>query len=266
MRRECLERFPRHRGLAIPTCTCRDVFQDRKLAVSFEMGPGENATGIPGACATRSFTYLVRGPSHTVEAARCGIMMHPAKKPIPIYRFVICYLYNAFCVNQFAIYIFSGAPPLPQHTLLFIVYRAISELKLSGKFNWVWSKTSNALDMIIAMRIRLFLTSPKPNLWQCDNIFLYHVNHTYFSIAKNQETILHINPTEVSDEYLRDAGPCCLGKLKLNNISMSICQLEPQAPLSPSNCSALYRRSRLASHELNTPQGQQRTAGVRGGR
>ena len=39
-----------------------------------------------------------------------------------------------------------------------------------------------------------------------------------------------------------------------------------QAPLSPSNWSALYRRSRLASHELNIPQGQQRTAGSRGGR
>ena len=39
-----------------------------------------------------------------------------------------------------------------------------------------------------------------------------------------------------------------------------------QAPLSPSYWSALYRWSRLASLELNTPQGQQRTAGVRGGR
>ena len=29
---------------------------------------------------------------------------------------------------------------------------------------------------------------------------------------------------------------------------------EPQAPLSPSNWSVLYRRSRLASHELNTPR------------
>ena len=41
---------------------------------------------------------------------------------------------------------------------------------------------------------------------------------------------------------------------------------DTQAPLSPSNWSALYRRSRLASHELNIPQGQQRTAGSRGGR
>ena len=55
MRRECQERFPRHRGLAIPTCiTAR--------AVSYEVGGGENVPGIPGACAILNFTYLVRGP------------------------------------------------------------------------------------------------------------------------------------------------------------------------------------------------------------
>ena len=35
---------------------------DRQLAVSFEVGGGENVPDIPGACATRNFTYLVRGP------------------------------------------------------------------------------------------------------------------------------------------------------------------------------------------------------------
>ena len=69
MRRECWERFPHHRGLAIPTCiaarawrTCPDACRDRKLAVSFEFVDGENVPGIPGAWATRNFTYLVRGP------------------------------------------------------------------------------------------------------------------------------------------------------------------------------------------------------------
>ena len=32
------------------------------LAVSFKVGGGENFPGIPGACATRNFMYLVRGP------------------------------------------------------------------------------------------------------------------------------------------------------------------------------------------------------------
>ena len=32
------------------------------LAVSFEVGGGENVPGIPGACTTRKFTYLVIGP------------------------------------------------------------------------------------------------------------------------------------------------------------------------------------------------------------
>ena len=69
MRRECRERFPRHRGLATPTCitarawrTCRDACRDHWQAVSFEVGGGENVPGIPGAWANRNFTYLVRGP------------------------------------------------------------------------------------------------------------------------------------------------------------------------------------------------------------
>ena len=47
MRRECRERFPRHRGWAIPTCitarashTCRDACRDQEQAVSFEIGGG----------------------------------------------------------------------------------------------------------------------------------------------------------------------------------------------------------------------------------
>ena len=59
------------RGLAIPTCitargwrTCRDTCRDRKLAVSFEVGGGENVPSIPGACTTSNFMYLVRGPCH----------------------------------------------------------------------------------------------------------------------------------------------------------------------------------------------------------
>ena len=38
--------------------TCRDACRDRLLAVSFEIGGGEN---VPGAWTTRNFSYLVRG-------------------------------------------------------------------------------------------------------------------------------------------------------------------------------------------------------------
>ena len=45
------------------TCmTFRDACQGRKLAVSFEVGAGENVPSIPGACTPHNFTYLVRGP------------------------------------------------------------------------------------------------------------------------------------------------------------------------------------------------------------
>ena len=86
MHRECRERFPRHCWLAIPTYitarasrTCRDACRNRKLAVSFEIGGGENVPGIPGACATRNFVYLARGPwrrSDTVLLClfHCGLV------------------------------------------------------------------------------------------------------------------------------------------------------------------------------------------------
>ena len=69
IRRECRERFPRHRGLAIPTCitvrawrTCRDAYRDRLTSGFLWSRRWENVPGIPGACATRNFTYLARGP------------------------------------------------------------------------------------------------------------------------------------------------------------------------------------------------------------
>ena len=64
-----MSRGCRERGLAIPTCitaraqrTCRGFYWDHQLAVSFEVGGGENVPRIPGACATRNIAYLVRGP------------------------------------------------------------------------------------------------------------------------------------------------------------------------------------------------------------
>ena len=61
--------FPRQRGFAIPTCIttrawrpCRVACRDRWLAVSYEVGGGENVLGILSVCATHNFTYLPRGP------------------------------------------------------------------------------------------------------------------------------------------------------------------------------------------------------------
>ena len=61
--------FPPPPRLAIPTCitarawrTCRDACRDRWLAISFEVGDGENVPCIRGTCAIRNFAYLVRGP------------------------------------------------------------------------------------------------------------------------------------------------------------------------------------------------------------
>ena len=69
IRWKCREHFHRLRGLAFPTCiparawrTCRDACRDCELVASFEVGGGKNVPDIPGACASRNFAYLVRGP------------------------------------------------------------------------------------------------------------------------------------------------------------------------------------------------------------
>ena len=69
MRRECRERFPRCRlqrkplvcnpGMHHGTCVTHVPWC---MSGSLTSGGGENVPGIPGACATRNFAYLVRGP------------------------------------------------------------------------------------------------------------------------------------------------------------------------------------------------------------
>ena len=68
MRRECRERFSRHRlqrkplvsypGMHHGTCVSHVPWC---MLGSLTRGGGENVPGISGACATRNFTYLVRG-------------------------------------------------------------------------------------------------------------------------------------------------------------------------------------------------------------
>ena len=69
MRRECQERFPRHWHQSKPLVS--DPGMHHSMCVthvpwcmsgSLTLGRGENVPGIPGACATRNFAYLVWGP------------------------------------------------------------------------------------------------------------------------------------------------------------------------------------------------------------
>ena len=87
MRRKCLERFPRHRfqrkplvsdpGMHHGTCVKHVPWC---MSGSLTNGGGENVPGIPGACATRNFAYLVRGPFndtiwYTASIFRATVMM-----------------------------------------------------------------------------------------------------------------------------------------------------------------------------------------------
>ena len=91
MRQECRERFPRHRGLTLSTCitarawrTCSDTCWDRFLADSFEVGVGENFPGIPSACTTRNFTYLVRGLWSVLVSIRTICIWHVHNTVLPV--------------------------------------------------------------------------------------------------------------------------------------------------------------------------------------
>ena len=69
MHRECRERFPRHRrqrkplvsnpGIHHSTCVTHVPWC---MSGSLTCGGGEDVSGIYGACTTRNYTYLARGP------------------------------------------------------------------------------------------------------------------------------------------------------------------------------------------------------------
>ena len=69
MRRECRERFPRHRIQREPLVSDPDMHHGTCVTHvpwcmpgSLNRSRGENVVGISGACGTRNFMYLVRGP------------------------------------------------------------------------------------------------------------------------------------------------------------------------------------------------------------
>ena len=69
MRRECRERFLRHRLQMKPLVSYPGVHHGTChthvswcMSESITRGGGENIPGIPGACTNHSFAYLVRGP------------------------------------------------------------------------------------------------------------------------------------------------------------------------------------------------------------
>ena len=102
IRRECRERFPHHQlqrkplvydpGMHHGTCVTHVPWC---MSGSLTRGGGKNVPGTPGACATRNFTYLVRGPCMSrrtfYHCFRNGLSLFHMKllpKPMLIY----CYL------------------------------------------------------------------------------------------------------------------------------------------------------------------------------
>ena len=106
MRRECRERFPRHRfqrkplvndpGMHRGTCVTHVPWC---MSGSLFRGGGVNIPGIPGACATRNFTYLARGPCKMTSYDLSWLYFVLKKARIWITKNVLC-SYTTFTVKQ----------------------------------------------------------------------------------------------------------------------------------------------------------------------
>ena len=109
MRRECRKRFPRHRLVSDPgihhgTCVTHVPWC---ISWSLTRVGGENVPGIPGACATRNFTYLARGPGHIhngvdkiVTVMTINITISTAKAEKYIWCYHLLQIHSGWCGPQ----------------------------------------------------------------------------------------------------------------------------------------------------------------------
>ena len=90
MRRECRERFPRHRLQKKPLVSDPGIHHGTyvthaHVGIAITCRGGEYIPGIPGVCATLNFIYLVRGPCMEVW---CNVSRtHPRHGDLP-FRYV----------------------------------------------------------------------------------------------------------------------------------------------------------------------------------
>ena len=119
MRRECRERFPRHqlqRKLLVSNpgmhqCTCV-THVPWCMSGSLTCGGRGNVPGIPGACTTRNFTYLARGPWD---------VLYVFTSFIPVRSSMNCTL-SSYMSSIACVYV--AARPISEYTRLLYVLRS----------------------------------------------------------------------------------------------------------------------------------------------
>ena len=149
MRRECRERFPRHQfqrkplisdpGIHHGTCV---TYVPWCMSGTLSHVGGENVPGIPGACATHNFTYVVRGP--------CTIrQMHQHKPLLSACSFLLlgsCDWSSAMRQNLRGEYCITKLPFWnSSYTPRWFTWRCTKSLMWNGSQRaWlVWSKAKN---------------------------------------------------------------------------------------------------------------------------
>ena len=152
MRRECREHFPRHRFQRKPLVSDPDMHHGTCVTYvpwfmsgSLTRGSGENVPGIPGACATFNFAYLVRVPLHILH-------IYVGTTSNVWHIIVICkYVLQKFCILQllslhFVMLLFRKSFHIKIHFLESYV------LKICSNYSSVKQKVLKCIHLILFSR------------------------------------------------------------------------------------------------------------------
>ena len=160
MRRDCLERFLRHRLQRKPLVSDPGLHHGTRvthvpwcMSGSLTRGGWKNIPVIPGACATRSFTYLARGPCSLWSRFHVQCHMMPWLYLFCLLLRTIIYLDQIYTIRNFALFgyivILSGFMPLicPFISgLLYWDWRDHRHLMRSRPFSLTWINLNPSMD------------------------------------------------------------------------------------------------------------------------
>ena len=171
MHREYRERFPRHRLQRNPLVS--DPSMHHGTCVTLTCGGGDNDPGIPGVCATRNLTYLVRGPWYLIFkwvalTMIMGIVLQPVthqKCPTSVITGHVMWTCLRF-ISTPIFYVFSTCALQTFHNDLSIVRRQLS--KRCWTKLWIFQR--KCIDLLMLNNWGLILEACFPSITMRWNI------------------------------------------------------------------------------------------------
>ena len=193
MRRERRERFPHHQlqrkplvsdpGMHHGTCVTHVPWC---MSGSLNRGGGENVPGIPGACATRNFTYLARGPWwHQIYVQSCftvtwGILGFPWYQQVNMWKKNYCDVIMGAIASQIislaSVYsiVYSEANQRKHQSSASLAFvRGIHRWPLNSPHKWPVTRKMFSFQGVIMKRV-----NPSRNFLKNDDVITTKQNTT----------------------------------------------------------------------------------------